>query len=113
MLLVALNFGRSLMTRPEGISNKHDVSGDCDLCNNQMPPSGGFVTSRALKRLVEDGFDLIPTSGPVGFIMRLMELQGMSRGASSASMKGKILNEQMGDFGVCPDCFRRIEVFCA
>lgn len=101
------------MTRPEGITNKQDISGSCDLCNSHMPPSGGIVTSRAMKALVEAGFDPLPDSGPTDFIMQLMELQGVSRAASRAQMKSKFLNEQMGNLGICPDCFRKIEVFCA
>jgi hypothetical protein len=66
-----------------------------------------------MKALVEAGFDPLPDSGPTDFIMQLMELQGVSRAASRAQMKSKFLNEQMGNLGICPDCFRKIEVFCA
>jgi hypothetical protein len=92
----------------DGITRKTGMSGNCDICNAAMPPSGGIVTARAMKLLVESGFNPEPRPGPMEFLAREMEKLGVSRAASTASMKRKMLNEELGDFGICPNCFERV-----
>jgi hypothetical protein len=100
------------MKRPEGITKKTDISGSCDICNSDMPPSGGVVTARAMRMLVEGGFDPEPKSGPMASLAAEMEKLGISREASNASMRQKLLREQLGDLGICPDCFQRALGYC-
>lgn len=96
------------MQKPDGITQKRNISGNCDICNTKMPPSGGIVTARAMRLLVEAGFIPEPGSGPMDFLASEMEKLGVSRKASTASMKRKIINEELGDFGICPGCFQKV-----
>lgn len=105
------------MKRPDGITSKTDITGNCDLCNINMSPSGGIISATALRLLVEDGFEPEPETGVMAILKeRMKEYSGLQMKLEESgriiSLKQKILRELLGDFGVCPDCYQRVLEYC-
>lgn len=89
-----------------------NLEGSCDICSREMPPSGGIATAEAMKTLVESGFNPYSDVGPVTeHLIQLFEKEGVPRSKVIERMKMRIVKKEMGDFALCPKCFKKIQEY--
>jgi len=97
------------MNKPEGITQRTDISGICDLCNSKMQASGGVVTASAMRLLVEGGFTPWTLNEIWNTMSKAIEKQGVN---ANTMIRRKYILEEFGDFGVCPQCYKKVCDFC-
>ena len=99
---------RGFMKKPEGITSRTDLPGICDLCNVSMEQSGGLVTSRAMRLLIEGGFDPFVLGKFNNFFNEKLKTMELPMNVVSSLLRQPYLKEELGDFGICPDCFKAV-----